>query len=176
MKIAFTGSHGTGKTTSAFKLCHEMKLEHANKRVEILHENAARAPKGLYNKKGTKESQLWIFTNQLRTEIELTSFYDIVICDRTIFDSIAYTLWMGFADLGKKMYNLGLEHIQSYDEIYFKSINDNNYLHDCEHRDTKDLEYRQNIEEYLLRLYKESGITNLYKESGITNSDKFKII
>lgn len=165
MKIAFTGSHGCGKTTAAFELCHKMKLEHPNKRVEILHENAARAPNGLFNKKGTPESQLWIFSNQMRSEIELTNFYDIVVCDRTVFDSIAYTIWLGHVDLAEDMFNLALTHLKSYDEIIFKQIKTNDYLKDCEHRDTKDLEYRRIIEDHLMKLYFKSNIisTNRFK-------------
>ena len=165
MKIAFTGTHGTGKSTAVFNRAYEEKMNNPNSRVEILHENAARAPKGLFNKKGTPESQLWIFTNQMRSEIELTSFYDIVICDRTVFDSIAYTIWLGHVDLAQSMFNLALSHLQSYDEIIFKQIKTNNYLSDCEHRDTKDLEYRELIENHLMRLYEKSSITssNIFK-------------
>ena len=90
MKIAFTGTQGTGKTTAVFDEAKAAKIAFPNKSVTVFHDNAARAPKGLYNKKGTEESQLWIFTNQLRTEIELANTYDIVICDRTVFDSISY--------------------------------------------------------------------------------------
>jgi predicted ATPase len=167
MKIAFTGTQGTGKTTAVFDEAKAAKIAFPNKSVTVFHDNAARAPKGLYNKKGTEESQLWIFTNQLRTEIELANTYDIVICDRTVFDSISYTIWMGFTELADKMFSLAMYHISSYDKINFKQIKTNNYLVDCEHRDTKDLEYRQNIENFLMRLY---------EKSGITQTEKFKIV
>jgi predicted ATPase len=167
LKIAYTGTQGTGKTTSVFDSAKASKIAFPNKSIGIFHDNAARAPKGLYNKKGTEESQLWIFTNQMRTEIEMTNTYDVVICDRTIFDSIAYTIWMGFTGLADVMFSLAMYYIISYDEIYFKQIKTNNWLVDCEHRDTKDLEYRQNIEDFLMRLY---------TKSGITNTDRFKII
>jgi len=167
LKIAYTGTQGTGKTTSVFDSAKAAKLAYPDKSITVFHDNAARAPKGLYNKKGTAESQLWIFTNQMRTEIELTNIYDIVICDRTVFDSIAYTIWMGFIDLADVMFDLAIYHLNTYDEINFKQIKTNNWLIDCEHRDTKDLEYRQNIENFLM---------TLYKKSKITNSDHFKII
>jgi len=167
LKIAYTGTQGTGKTTSVFETARITKLNYPNKSITVFHDNAARAPKGLYNKKGTEESQLWIFTNQMKTEIELSNIYDIVICDRTVFDSIAYTIWMGFINLADKMFNLAMYHLNSYDEIYFKQIKTNDWLVDCEHRDTKDLEYRQNIEHFLMRLY---------EKSKITETDKFKII
>lgn len=167
MKVAFTGTHGTGKTTSVFAYAHSTKLENPNKRVITFHENASRAPKGLFNKKGTSEGQLWIFTNQLQTEITLTHEYDIVVCDRTIFDSIAYTIWMGFETLAEKMLSLSNEYSSSYDLIIFKTIKTNNYLKDCEHRDTKDLEYRQRVEDILIKLY---------EQSGLLGSEKFRIM
>lgn len=167
MKIAFTGTHGTGKTTSAFEMCHKMKLEYPNKRVEILHENASKAPNGLFNDKGTEEAQLWIFANQMQSEISLTHSFDIVICDRTIFDPIAYTIYKGFIDLSNKMIDMALIHLQSYDQIIFKTIQNNNYLADCVHRDTNNLEYRQRIEEFLLRLY---------EKVGLKTDNRFKII
>lgn len=168
MKIAFSGSHGTGKTTSVFDLAHSQKMEHANQRVGIFHENAARAPKGLFNKKGTKESQLWIFTNQMQEEISLSYEYNILICDRTVFDSIAYThVVLDSENLCECMFNLAMEHIQSYDQIFFKLIKNNNYWFDCEHRETKDIDYRQNVENILL---------SLYEKSGITKTNKFKIV
>lgn len=167
MKIAYTGSHGTGKTTSVFNLAHTTKLENPNKRVTVFHENTSHAPKGQFNKKGTPEAQLWMFTNRIRKEIELTSYYDIVICDRTIIDHIAYTIYMGFVDLADKMFNLAMEHVHTYDQILFKTIKNNNYLTDSSHRDIIDLEYRQNVENFLMRLY---------EKTGIISTDRFKII
>lgn len=168
MKIAFTGTHGTGKTTSVFEFAQSTKMNFPSKSVAVFHDNAARAPKGMYNKKGIEESQLWIFTNQMRTEIELTNTYDIVICDRTVFDSIAYTYWLDFTDLADKMFDLALHHLNSYNQIYFKQIKTNNYSFDCDHRDTKDLEYRQNIEDILMGLYEK---TNIHQQT-----ERFKII
>ncbi len=167
MKIAFTGSHGTGKTTSMFSYAHTAKLENPNSRVEVFHENASRAPKGLFNKKGTKESQLWIFTNQLRSEIELTNIYDIVVCDRTVLDPIAYAIYLGFQDLANKMFDLSLDHFSSYDMIIFKQIKTNDYLKDCQHRDTNDIEYRQRVETILL---------SLYETARIMGSEKFRMV
>lgn len=161
MKIAFTGTHGTGKSTSVFNYAHVAKIENPTKKIEVFHENAARAPKGLFNESGTRESQMWIFTNQIRNEIELTNLYDIVICDRTCFDSIAYGIYMGFEDLTDVMFELALKHLPSYDKIFFKLIKNNDYLFKCEHRDADNLEYRQNIENILIRLYEKSGIIKL---------------
>jgi len=167
MKIAFTGTHGTGKTTSMFNYAHTSKIENPNSRVEVFHENASHAPNGLFNKKGTIESQLWIFTNQMRTEIELSNKFDILVCDRTVLDPIAYSMYMGFLNLYNKMFELALEHLPSYDIIIFKQIKTNNYLKDCQHRNSFDLDYRQRVEDILL---------NLYEKARIVGSDKFKFV
>lgn len=167
MKIAFTGSHGTGKTTSVFNLAHSMKIDHPNKRVGIFHENAAKAPKGLFNKAGTDLSQLWIFTNQMQSEIALGYEYDILICDRTVMDSIAYSTYMKFTDISEKCFSLAKDFINTYDLIYFKTIQNNDFWVDSKHRDTTDGEYRKSIEEILM---------NLYIRAGMLSNDKFKII
>lgn len=167
MKIAFTGTHGTGKTTSVFEYAHKMKLEHPNKRVGIFHENAANAPKGLFNKKGTDLSQLWIFTNQMQNEIALSYEYDILICDRTVMDSIAYSFYMGFDHFADKAFPLALEFLPTYDQIYFKTIKNNDYWFPSKHRESTDVDYRQRIEDYLMRLY---------KKAKIINTDKLKMI
>jgi len=167
MKIAFTGSHGTGKTTSVFEYAHKMKLEFPNKRTGIFHENAARAPKGLFNKSGTDLSQLWIFTNQMQNEIALGYEYDILICDRTVFDSIAYSIYMKFDNFAEKSFQLAIEFLPTYDEIYFKRIETNDFWFDSKHRETSDIEYRYQIEDILM---------GLYKRSGILNTNKFKLL
>jgi hypothetical protein len=167
MKIAFTGSHGTGKTTSVFEYAHKMKLEFPNKRTGIFHENAARAPKGLFNKNGTNLSQLWIFTNQMQNEIRLGYEYDILICDRTVFDSIAYSVYMKFDSFAEKAFQLAIEFLSTYDEIYFKRIKTNDFWFDSKHRETSDIEYRYQIEDILM---------GLYKRAGVLNSDKFKLL
>jgi predicted ATPase len=167
MKIAFTGSHGTGKTTSVFEYAHKMKLEFPNKRTGIFHENAARAPKGLFNKNGTNLSQLWIFTNQMQNEIRLGYEYDILICDRTVFDSIAYSVYMKFDNFAEKAFQLAIEFLSTYDEIYFKRIKTNDFWFDSKHRETSDIEYRYQIEDILM---------GLYKRAGVLNSDKFRLL
>jgi hypothetical protein len=167
MKIAFTGSHGTGKTTSVFEHAYKMKLEFPNRRVGIFHENAARAPKGLFNKSGTDLSQLWIFTNQMQSEIALGYEYDVLICDRTVFDSIAYSIYMKFDNFTEKIFQLAMEFLPTYDEIYFKRIMNNDFWFDSKHRETSDIEYRYQIEDILI---------GLYKRSGIFNSNKFKLL
>lgn len=153
MKISFTGSHGTGKTTSVYELAYKMKIENPGKRVGVFMDNARSSPFG-FNKNKPKEAQLWIFSNQLKSELELSTKFDILITDRTIFDPIAYTYVFGQEDLAADLLSVGLHYMNSYDKIILKTIANNNYLiKEGEDRDVYDLEYRQKVENKLLQIY-----------------------
>lgn len=152
LKIAYTGSHGTGKTTSVYETAQKMKLQHPNKSVGILTENAKDSPFNI-NKNTCNKSQLWIFTNQISRELELETKYDILICDRTIMDSIAYTMHSASMDLSEKMYELAIKHMSSYSEVFFKTIQKNNFLIEDGVRDGTDRQYQQEIEDKLKALY-----------------------
>lgn len=153
MKIAFSGSHGTGKSTSVFELAHKMKLEYPGKTVGVFMDNARNSPFG-FNKNKPKEAQIWVFSNQLVNELTLSTKYDILITDRTIFDPIAYTIYFGQRALADKLLQLGLYHMNSYDEIIFKTIANNDYLiAEGTDRDVEDKQYRMDVEHELLNIY-----------------------
>ena len=151
MKIAFTGTHGVGKTTSCFELAHRMKLEHQNERVIVICENASHSPYPI-NKKTTHKSQLWIYTSQLALELEYEAKYDIVICDRTIVDAIAYTAVAGRKALTNAMMLLATQHIRGYDRVIMKLLANNQYQKEDGVRD-QDTEFRVKVEEELKKLY-----------------------
>ena len=154
MKISYTGTHGTGKSTSVYKLANELKIRHPGKTVGVFMDNARNSPFG-FNKNTPKEAQLWIFTSQLLNELTLGNKYDIIITDRSIFDSIAYVKFFGFVDLADKMLKLGMEYMNSYDTIIFKTMVNNNYLvKEGEDRDVQDLTYRSGVEIILGDIYK----------------------
>lgn len=134
MKIAFSGTHGTGKTTAVLEKAKELKLKYPTKTVGILSENAINCPLPI-NRKATIESQLWMFGDQLRKEIEMANRFDILVCDRSIFDAVAYT-WRIDEELGAAMFKMSLKFIDTYDIIYFKRLKNNNYLVDDGLRDT----------------------------------------
>ena len=151
-KLAFSGSHGTGKSTSVFKLAHELKFEFPSNTVGILMENAKHSPFKI-NKETTSESQIWIYSNQLQQELYLSVNYDFLVTDRTIIDAIAYTKVVGLNDLSRDLLNLSLHHISSYDKIYFKLIKNNDYLIHDGVRDSQDVVYRQDVEDIMIDLY-----------------------
>lgn len=152
MKISFTGTHGTGKTTAVYELATKMKIENPDKTVGIFMENAKHSPVG-FNKDKPIEAQLWIFSNQLQSEIYLSTKYDILITDRTIFDPIAYTEYFGFRDLAHDMFNFAKFYMDSYDKIILKTMKNNDYWHKDGIRDVEDEEYRSKIEQILKKIY-----------------------
>ncbi len=58
--IAFSGTHGTGKTTSVFKLAYELKMENPTLKIGVLQETARTCPHPI-NKDTTPQAQSWIF-------------------------------------------------------------------------------------------------------------------
>ncbi|MEK6886354.1 MAG: AAA family ATPase [Nanoarchaeota archaeon] len=87
MKIAFIGTHGTGKTTLAYSITGELKR--IGKNATMITEVARKCPLPI-NEKGTAKSQLWIMSSQISHEVEEVHKYSHVVCDRSILDTYAY--------------------------------------------------------------------------------------
>jgi hypothetical protein len=87
MKVAFIGTHGTGKTT----LCYETAaaLKKRDLAVEMVKEVARSCPLPI-NQDTTLSAQSWILHTQIACEIEAAERYEIVICDRSALDNYAY--------------------------------------------------------------------------------------
>lgn len=125
--IGISGAHGTGKTYTTLQLAQFIKAKHPDLRIGVLMELAAECP-GPINLASTEDSQLWIFTAQITRELEMMPHYDIIVCDRTPADTIAYTWHLGFDSLALTMQRLAADHIQRhYQLIIFKSIENNPY-------------------------------------------------
>ncbi len=150
--IAFTGSHGTGKTTAAYQFAESYKIEHPDKSVHVLCDQEALCPFPI-NKQTSPEAQMWIFTNQIRQELWLMSRFDIIISDRTVVDAIAYTDVAGFDSLAQGMFDLTLNHIPNYTSIKFKTIIENDFCCQDGIRETEDSRFRAEIEDRLFDLY-----------------------
>lgn len=87
MKVAFIGSHGTGKTTLTFQLAAHLKR--LDLTVELVKEVARRSPTPL-NRETTLEGQRWILHTQIADEIAAAIGHDAVVCDRAVVDNYAY--------------------------------------------------------------------------------------
>jgi nicotinamide riboside kinase len=146
-KIAFIGSHGTGKTTSAFQMAAEMKTkpEYGNSSIGIIAETARFCPYPI-NQDSGKHAQEWIFHKQLITELEMEKVHDVIICDRAVLDVVVYTDFIGQDILAKRMFDFAVPHISSYTQLIFKSIKSNDFFINDGTRDM-DPSYRKRIED-----------------------------
>lgn len=123
-KIGILGSHGTGKTTLAYNLAAKHKNENPGLKVGFLSEVVRMCPFSI-NHDSTIASQLWIYHKQLIEEIELTERSDILICDRTILDNLAYSRNMAktrdvqFEKIIDACFDQALKWMSTYDTIYF---------------------------------------------------------
>jgi hypothetical protein len=144
------------KSTSVFKLAFEQKKLYTAKRVKVIMEIASESPLPI-NMKCTKESQLWIFSKQISTDIEAIAKYDIVISDRTCVDSIGYTMLAGFKNTANGMIELARDHIKIYDKIIFKTIENNPYHFSDGIRDDN-IKFRNDAQKYILEAYEILGI------------------
>ena len=99
-KIAFISTHGTGKTT----LCYEVaaQLKQRGFKVKVFSEIAARAfEDGVPINTGTTLTAqlfilLWHMCEEIRAEIRN---YEIVVCDRSVFDNFVYLFTYDRLDL-----------------------------------------------------------------------------
>jgi predicted ATPase len=151
--IAFTGAQGTGKTTATFARALHLKHDHPDKRVGILTETASLCPYPI-NQAATELSQSWIFYTQIHRELDMMQHYDLIVCDRTCVDAIAYTWHQGFEELALSMLAAARCHMHRYRQIIFRTAQKN---HGCFTGDgvrSTDPQYRFRIETELKSLYR----------------------
>lgn len=91
-KIAFIGSHGVGKTTLCFELAAALKRLDLG--VDLVKEVARGCPLPI-NRETTLDAQNWILHTQVAREIELSSAFDVIVCDRAVLDNYAYMVHAG---------------------------------------------------------------------------------
>lgn len=135
MIIAFSGAHGTGKTTAAYQMAADLKRTTCGE-VGLILEVARQCPFPVLTKhRGTTfKAQFWVFTEQIRRELEYSARYDCVVADRTIVDAIAYTSMAGYHGLAAAQLAIAREHAHTYDRVIFHGSGDFSYLVDDDFR------------------------------------------
>ena len=155
--IAFSGSHGTGKTTAAHAMAVKMKIAHPGSRVGFLAEVAPGCPYPI-NQETTAAGQLWIFAKQMERELWLSRENDFVVSDRCLLDVIAYTVVADLEDLADNMLRLFGDYVaanQPYQEVRILPPKPS-YLVADGVRDT-DARFQADVHDALLGLYRRCG-------------------
>lgn len=156
--IGITGAHGTGKTQAAMSAAVTLKTENPNARIGLIMECAGECPLPI-NKDGSEDSQLWMFAEQIRRELDAMRHYDIIVCDRTPADVIAYTWCLGFEPLALAMTKLAADHMtRHYRKFLFRSCVNNPYCFTDGRRDT-DPAFREAVESELMSTYRRLMLT-----------------
>jgi predicted ATPase len=160
MIVAYTGTHGTGKTTAVYTRAAMFKREYPDSEVGIVCETARLCPYPVLGQ-GSEwvrdVSQRWIFAAQQQAELSAAARYDIVVCDRTVCDCIAYTLAGGLEHLARSMMDLAQHHVDSYDHVYLRRMLPETPAADDGFR-SRDETMRARVEECLIEIYHRLGV------------------
>jgi len=154
--IAFTGTHGTGKTTAVFDTAAKLKKENPTQRIGILSEVAGTCPYPI-NLDATELSQDWIFHTHIHRELDAMQHYDLIVCDRTCVDCISYTWIAGFHDLALAQLAIAQWHVRYYRRIIFRQMDTMEYWYPDKCRESDDAHFRANMQKQLKSLYKRLG-------------------
>lgn len=150
-KIAFVGTHGIGKTTLAHETVVELKKQGVN--AEFLGEIVRGCPLPI-NEGTSRESQKWIFHNQIVKELELQEKCDWLVCDRSVLDSYVY--YMNKFGEDKIWEELVKDYLKSYDLIVRVPINPK-FLKDDGVRSTN-VEFQKEIDLLMVKMLEKFGI------------------
>jgi thymidylate kinase len=117
MKIAIVGTHGTGKTTLSYLMAaHYKKL---GKNVKIIQEVARSCPFPI-NQNMTAASAKWIYYEHVKKELEAVAKHDVIIGDRSIYDSFVYAKYFNLRDPSFDLLEqLAFEQLMNYDRLIF---------------------------------------------------------
>lgn len=116
-KIAIIGTHGAGKSTLSYLLAAHYKSQGCS--VKIIQEVARSCPFPI-NDNMTEESAQWIYLEHYKKELEAQKKNDIVIADRSIFDSFIYAQHFNINNLFiNKLAELAFIQLNCYEKIIF---------------------------------------------------------
>lgn len=152
-KIGIMGTHGTGKTTLAFDLALKYKKENPSMNVKMMAEVARKCPYPI-NEASTQRSQRWIWAAQMVAELEGMK-NDVLVCDRTILDNLAYSKFFGFDHIIDDFLLTSINWTLTYEKIYWLRPND--ICADDKVRSI-DINFQKNIDQILAGWIKEFDI------------------
>lgn len=128
--IAHAGSHSTGKTEAVYSHAAFLKKTKPNLKIGIVNELARECPFPIHDNQNI-DSVFWLLTSQIKAELEAATKYDIVICDRSVFDCIAYTHVASPQINTKTIIRMAsLHHFRHYHPIIYHSVCNNKICSD----------------------------------------------
>ena len=151
MKIAISGTQGTGKSTMVLELASYYKKKFKNKKIHIIQENVINCPLS-FNEKTSFKSQMWIISSTIKAEIEAETKYDIIVCDRSVFDPIAYLMACEMPHVSSIFYDFLKHYGRTYDKIYLMDGNNNTFVFDNGFRNT-DEKFRTKVDECFKEIF-----------------------
>lgn len=122
VKIGVSGAHGVGKTTACYELAATLKKVAKHLSIGVLNETAR-----IVGPTQTERAQLAIFAAQLTAE--LSSPYDVTICDRTLLDNLAYSHLFGYTWITDTLLPFATKWLTTYHTIWFMRPT-HDWLHD----------------------------------------------
>lgn len=153
MKIAFIGTHATGKTTMSYQLVGYLKEKGFN--VGHVHEIVRDCPFPV-NEATSLIAQRWVIFNQIINEdhVMLKHNSEHLICDRSVLDNYAY-LYNALKKDNPVLKNLTFDHMATYDLLFLVPINAE-YLKNDGFRSV-DKEFQTAIDKTIRRLLQENS-------------------
>lgn len=118
LKIAFVGSHGTGKSSGATFLASVLKKENREFSVKNIEENVRELAPLFGGKLNTYEFQRLAMIDHLHKELTAEQIYDIIVCDRAAIDTLIYGLTYGIK-LPSEYFTLALHHMNTFNHVFF---------------------------------------------------------
>jgi len=155
--IAISGTHGTGKSTTAYSLCSILKKK--GKNVVVLDELARESPFTI-NKEAKDTTHVWLAAKQITKELEYSNIYEYIITDRSVLDAFAYGSVLDTKDEWSFKYleNYLVAHIKHYyKHLYILEPNAFNFNVVDGVRDN-DAQFRKDVHDKLIDIYDRNNI------------------
>lgn len=148
-KISAIGTHGTGKSTTLYEIAYYLKtnknyfknipiiwnkLKELNREpsIKLINEVASECPFPI-NQESNILAQLWMFSQQLKQELEFDNHFDFLLIDRSLYDYISYTKYIENKHNLKNNISQGMilmSKMVPYDLLIRHEINNNYLKHD----------------------------------------------
>lgn len=170
-KIALVSTHGTGKTTLCYEVAAELKKR--GLKVKVFSEIAASAfEQGIpINDSTTLPAQMYIMMQHITEELRAAiRNYQVVVCDRSVFDNLAYMERRCGSNLFVRDFLQGYAEKFPYDVIYKLPMTGR--LMDDGIRDAKNHEFQADIYDRLNALLEELRVEHRTLPAPVTELRK----